>query len=155
MAVCTGRGCKDETRPSTYVEGWDYCRSCGKHSESDQPVQPEVEEAATAPSRKIKRQGATDPNDKKKVKKQEKPPPPKDFIAKHKDVIESRKRKRKSKTNDATTRRTKKPSKKKAKPTPDVLACTLHPGYGVVRKPRTDCKSCWKAYSTKFPERVS
>lgn len=29
------------------------------------------------------------------------------------------------------------------------MACKLHPNYGGIRKPRTDCKSCWEFYNAK------
>jgi len=39
--------------------------------------------------------------------------------------------------------------KKKNPPT----SCKEHPNYGAIRSPRTDCKSCWKLYYNKHPEK--
>lgn len=32
-----------------------------------------------------------------------------------------------------------------------IKFCNDHPQYGGIRKPRTDCKSCWDAYNSKHP----
>lgn len=33
--------------------------------------------------------------------------------------------------------------------TKTMKVCDTHPSYGAVRKPRTDCSSCWAAYNSK------
>ena len=40
--------------------------------------------------------------------------------------------------------------KRKKKP---PTSCKEHPNYGAIRSPRTDCKSCWKLYYNKHPEK--
>ncbi len=51
-----------------------------------------------------------------------------------------------------TTKKKKKQTKREQKldeRNPDI--CTVHPTYGAVRRPRTDCDSCWLAYKRRHP----
>jgi len=45
-------------------------------------------------------------------------------------------------------------AKKKEEARKQALACSDHPKYGGLRKPRTDCEKCWGLYTKKNPEKV-
>jgi len=32
---------------------------------------------------------------------------------------------------------------------PSILKCDKHPNYGGIRKPRSDCETCWETYNAK------
>lgn len=149
---CKARGCKGENfYQSPFVEIYGFCPDCRTHIEltADDLAQLASEGLLKYEEHerlRLERQRQDEPEPKKKPSKKK----AKVIVAKK---AASRKVKKGSKERPSAPKAPAKESPKKQEPK-DTVACSKHPSYGVIRAPRSDCKTCWSAYKKKHPDRA-
>lgn len=143
---CSKRGCKsDKVAQSRFHPKLSYCSECQDFSQITEEEYEQLKQEG------MLRYDAFQEHQKKRIEDRERRIEEKLLASKPRS--KTRSNKRKATTEKKTKSKSSKKSAQKKKATGP--ACSDHPAYGVIRKPRTDCKKCWKAYKKKFPERVS
>lgn len=129
---CSSRGCKGKMAPSSNLHRWFWCSTCSNHIKMSDEHYERFQDWQSANVLRMSQRREW-----------------------HEATVAKKAKSRKVTRAPSEPEPKPEPQKKATKSTNAEYSCSVHPNYGVVRRPRTDCDGCWAAYAKKHPDRIS